>query len=91
MAEQPTCATCRFWDREVEEEGKFCRRYAPRPVVDRKGPWGTARVLFPVTCDMDWCGEHQPAPIGTAPTLQTRCAELEAEVARLRTLLAVAC
>ena len=53
MPDNPTCATCRFWD--AWHEGAVsgnCHRYAPRP-GDEGGDW-------PDTSSAMWCGEHAP-------------------------------
>jgi hypothetical protein len=55
MADNPTCATCRWWDawHNAAITGN-CHRYAPRPgdEVDM-GNW-------PAVSAGKWCGEHAP-------------------------------
>ena len=47
------CKNCRFWDDTGGGQGD-CHRYPPH-VVDRLDKLD----LWPVTMDLDWCGEHQ--------------------------------
>lgn len=55
----PTCATCRFWDRNntFNTIGQ-CRRRAPSQA------WSGDAYVWPDTQDEDWCGEHDPKPEG---------------------------
>jgi hypothetical protein len=61
-----TCAGCRFWaaDDDHAQVGE-CRRHAPRPAVsaaltDPDLDYHANDVWWPVTVDVEWCGEHQP-------------------------------
>lgn len=59
------CGTCRFWDREREDDdvGR-CRRFPP---MNTKMPGRLEQFgggVFPVTYErQDWCGEHQALPL----------------------------
>lgn len=60
------CATCRFWDRHMKKDKELgfgeCRRYAPRPVIEKLK--GELKVVeqwssWLSTADSDWCGEWE--------------------------------
>lgn len=61
-----TCATCRFWCKQ--EDRGVCQRLPPVPDI---GPhaWHGASLrngdsadgIWPMTSEVDWCGEHKPA------------------------------
>jgi len=48
-----TCQVCRWWTvarKDYEHEG-YCRRRSPIKVDDRN------YAIFPITQDVDWCGD----------------------------------
>ena len=65
----PPCKTCRFWQRnppggDIRKSPKGfnptgqCRHNPPMVGSDR---WTT---LFPITREIDWCGEHEEVEDG---------------------------
>jgi hypothetical protein len=60
------CETCRFWSAHADNPGVGeCRRHAPRAAVsaalaDPDLDYHANDVWWPVTIDLEWCGEHQP-------------------------------
>lgn len=60
MIPDHVCGNCRFWelvDEEDKDHAGICHRYPPvitnPPIYEAIGvDW-----LFPVTADIDWCGE----------------------------------
>lgn len=64
--ERPTCKTCPYWDvfnREPFDEGD-CRKQAPRAYLDSEfSPSEQGNnAYWPVTTEIDWCGEHPDFP-----------------------------
>ena len=60
-----SCATCKYWEGDLADEVRSCRRYPPqfrggfRPDPDRyNSTWGES---FPKTFAEDWCGEYKKA------------------------------
>ncbi len=58
------CDNCRFWERRIAEPTYGgCCRHAPRPIRERKGKgsyeFDPPSVDFPVTIDVQWCGEFE--------------------------------
>lgn len=63
MADNPTCASCRWWETESSScPGVFgeCRRNAPIRREDREGVRAYPYPAWPPTSAQDWCGEHAP-------------------------------
>ena len=62
---RPTCETCVYWEKQLEESG-FCRRRAPRHLIcaysDDNGPPLEEMSDFTTTKYTEWCGEHQLFP-----------------------------
>lgn len=55
----PTCASCRFFVRDDDDEEQTeCRRQSPTVDLAKKC-WGRWPIVIPET---DWCGEHELAP-----------------------------
>lgn len=61
-ADNPTCATCRWWETESSCPGAFgeCRRHSPLRSEDREGVRAYPYPVWPPTSSQDWCGEHAP-------------------------------
>ena len=53
-AEQQSCATCRYWNRDRHINGDMheCRRRAPITT-------GRANWAFPITTPQEWCGDYE--------------------------------
>ncbi len=72
----PTCATCRYWDKDPTGGGDFgwCHRYPPQ-LLGKSKNYGEDFSLFPLVMDNEWCGEHHPLdpqePACTTPTTQS--------------------
>lgn len=76
MPNQPTCESCRFWDKEAHEgdAAGYCRIHAPTIAWGQieRDPEDGHLAVFPMTNDDDWCGDHQPKlPIGVYETKLT--------------------
>ena len=62
---QRKCANCEWWDRILDHDDGFCRRYAPRAVLDGEGgPMAEDgeeldKAAWPVTFNTSWCGEFK--------------------------------
>ncbi len=68
----PTCVTCRFWQRAGAVAGHAvgrCRRHAPQAAAS--GENGVARAHYPLTTDADWCGDHAAAANGNPAPVET--------------------
>ena len=63
------CRQCRFWARyairgsespsvQIKVQYGNCHRLAPRPELNNSGV-STGLVLWPKTCEADWCGEGE--------------------------------
>lgn len=49
-----TCATCKFFMLQTEEQG-LCRRFPPVPLIQ---PNDQTVSVFPPMLHEGWCGEH---------------------------------
>ena len=63
------CGNCRFFEvgttKAFPAAHGFCRRYAPRgPVI---GCENNGWQVFPPMMANEWCGEHEPVPLGAVP------------------------
>lgn len=60
-----SCQTCRFWDRN-QKNPKWGRcRFNPPNVLANEKHWTGSNyktMLWPDTCEMDWCGKFEPKP-----------------------------
>jgi hypothetical protein len=57
--DEPTCASCFFWDQDEENSGT-CHARPPTVVALLNSEGNLAPVtVFPATSDDEWCGEHQ--------------------------------
>ena len=62
------CNDCFFWEEFWRANESpyaargICRRYAPRPIIKSKiSDDGELNVEWPITDDVDFCGEHRPS------------------------------
>lgn len=62
MADNPTCATCRWFalDPAFNNGLGCCRRYAPRPMFAKSESVQAMVTSWPYTDTEKWCGEHAP-------------------------------
>ncbi|WWT39817.1 hypothetical protein [Microcystis phage Mwe-JY25] len=73
-----TCATCRFWKREVFPDGLCLAR---SPVAPAKlDHFGRPRAVWPETHMDNWCREHEPRA----------AAERDAQIQAMRSALTAA-
>lgn len=63
------CASCKFWDRDFEDEQGNCRRHAPAAFHSIKIPeaieykeFEIVTALWPRTHGEEWCGEYLADP-----------------------------